>query len=183
MTPLRQSMIEAMQLRGFSPRTHESYLHSVELLARYFYRSPDQLSVGDIQAYLKHVVIDQKLSPSTCRLRLNGIRFLFVEVLDRAFDVGELNLPKRPQRIPELLNRKEVRAIIENPQNLKHRTLLMTCYGCGLRLSELVHIKAIGSPTGDFHPISSCPCWAYTIKSSGRLKASYLLLSQKPCHF
>ena len=56
-------------------------------------------------------------------------------------DAGELNLPKRPQHIPELLNRKEVHAIVENPKNLKHQTLLMTCYGCGLRLSELVHIK------------------------------------------
>lgn len=130
-----------MQLRGFSPRTHEAYLSSVESLAAYHHRSPDQLDVADIQAYLKYVVVDKKLSPSTCRVRLNGIRFLFVEVLERAFDVGDIAIPKRPQRIPELLNRAEVRSILEAPENLKHRTLLMTCYSCGLRLSELIHIR------------------------------------------
>ena len=38
MTPLRQQMIEAMQVRGFSPRTHESYLRAVTDLARYTHR-------------------------------------------------------------------------------------------------------------------------------------------------
>ncbi|MEN8169861.1 MAG: phage integrase N-terminal SAM-like domain-containing protein, partial [Pseudomonadota bacterium] len=51
MTPLRQSMIEAMQLRGFSPRTHQSYLSAVEQLARYYHRPPDRLSLEQLQAF------------------------------------------------------------------------------------------------------------------------------------
>ena len=57
-----------------------------------------------------------------------------------SFDV-RFQMPKKAQRIPELLTKAEVAAIISACTNEKHRTLLMTCYGCGLRLSELVSLK------------------------------------------
>ncbi len=49
MTPLRTKMIEAMQVRGFSQRTHESYLAAVSDLARFHHRSPEQLGIEDIE--------------------------------------------------------------------------------------------------------------------------------------
>ncbi|MCP4408752.1 MAG: integrase, partial [Gammaproteobacteria bacterium] len=52
MRPLRKAMIQAMELRGFSARTHQTYLCTVQSLARYYQRSPDQLSVSDVQAFL-----------------------------------------------------------------------------------------------------------------------------------
>ena len=54
MTPLRSHMIKAMQMRGFSPRTHRSYLAAVTDLARYTrytQRSPADLKVSDLEAY------------------------------------------------------------------------------------------------------------------------------------
>ena len=51
MTKLRQAMIDAMLLRGFAARTHESYLYAVTDLAKYYHRSPAQLNAGEIQAY------------------------------------------------------------------------------------------------------------------------------------
>jgi len=141
MTPLRIKMIEAMQLRGFSPRTQSSYLYVVRGLARYFHRPPNTLSEEDAQAFLQYLAIDRHLSSSTCRLHLNGIRFLFVQVLGRKPFEGKYHIPKKEQRIPELLTHSEVGALISAPAYLKHQTLLMTCYGCGLRLSELTHLK------------------------------------------
>ncbi len=141
MTQLRTKMIEAMQLRGFSPRTHSSYLYAVQALARYYDRPPDQLGVADVQAFLQYLAVDRKLSSATCRLHLNGIRFLFVQVLGREAFEGKYHLPKRKQRIPELLTHAEVKSLITAPSYFKHQTLLMTCYGCGLRLSELIHLK------------------------------------------
>ena len=51
MTPLRQTMIQAMCQHGFSPRTQHSYLYVVTALARYYRRSPDQLKVDDLQVF------------------------------------------------------------------------------------------------------------------------------------
>lgn len=141
MTPLRQKMIDAMQVRGFSVRTHHSYLDAVARLARYYHRSPDQLSGEELQAFFLHLAKERGLSGASCRLYLNAIRFFYFHVLGRdSFDVT-LAVPKRAQRIPELLTRAEVGRILSACSNLKHRVLLATCYGGGLRVSEVVALK------------------------------------------
>ena len=141
MTPLRQQMIDAMQVRGFSPRTHQSYLSAVRALAQYYHRTPERLSIDEIQAYFLYLVKERGLSGASCRLYLNAIRFLYLQVLKQpTFDVP-FQIPKKLQRIPELLTRDEVGRILSVVENFKHRVMLMTCYGCGLRVSELVALK------------------------------------------
>lgn len=141
MTPLRKQMIEAMTLRGFSPRTHESYLGAVEQLAQYHHRPPDQLSLEQLQAFFRHLALERELSPASCRLYLNGVRFFYLKVLGwEHFDVP-LVVPRRKQRIPQLLGREEVARLLDACSNPKHRMLLETCYGCGLRVSELVALR------------------------------------------
>ena len=141
MTPLRAKMIKAMQVRGFSARTQASYLAAVTDLARYVHRSPDRIEIAEIRGYFEYLATERALSGATCRLFLNGIRFLYREVLERpGFDV-DIPIPKKAQRIPELLTRAEVGRILTACANPKHRTMLTLCYGYGLRLSELVSLK------------------------------------------
>jgi site-specific recombinase XerD len=148
MTPLRKQMIEAMQLRGFSPRTHESYLYAVTKLATYYHQSPDRLSPTQIQTFFKHLALERKLSPASCRLYLNAVRFFYVKVLGRKdFELSWV-VPKRQQRIPELLTRNEVAQILKSCINPKYRMLLEVCYGCGLRVSELVALR-VGDIDGE----------------------------------
>lgn len=141
MTPLRQQMIDAMIVRGFAARTQESYLYAVTQLAKHYHQSPDAISDEDIRAFFLYLAKERKLSSSTCRLHLHALRFLYREVLGRAAFDSEIKTPKKPQRIPELLTRQEALAIVNALTNLKHQTLLMTCYGCGLRVSELVGLQ------------------------------------------
>ena len=141
MTPLRQQMIDAMQVRGFSPRTQASYLWAVTGLARRYHRSPERIGLEEIKAYFLYLVKERQLSDASCRLYLNGLRFLYLQVLARTdFDVP-IPHPKRVQRIPELLTHREVARLMAACGNPKHRMLLTTCYGCGLRVSELVALK------------------------------------------
>jgi len=141
MTSLRQRMITAMQMRGFSPRTHESYLDAVRGLAKYTHRAPDALERGDLKDYFEYLVLRRKLAPASVRLSYNGIRFLYLQVLDwPALDL-EVSLPKRPQRIPGLLTRAEVAAILAACPNARYRAMLTLCYGCGLRLSEVLAVR------------------------------------------
>ena len=141
MTPLRQKMIDAMQVRGLSPRTHRSYLSAVADLSRYYHRSPDQLSGEELQAFFLYLVKERDLSPATCRLYLNALRFFYLQVLNRDSFGVRLQVPKGEQRIPELLLRNEVSQILSATRNIKHRMMLTTCYGCGLRVSELVSLQ------------------------------------------
>ena len=141
MTPLRQKMIDAMQVRGFSVRTHRSYRSAVADLARYYHRSPDQLSGDELQAFFVYLAKERGLSGASCRLSLNAIRFFYLHVLGRDSFGATLVVPKRAHRIPELWTRAEVGRIVSACANFNHRVLLTTCYGCGLRVSEAVALK------------------------------------------
>jgi len=140
-TPLRQQVINELTLRGYSPRTHTSYLEALSRIARYYHRSPDTLSNQEIKNYLLYLLNERKLSSASCRVYVHAIRFLFTQVLHRNPADIELIYPKREQRIPELLTRAEVASIVNACHNPKHRMMLTTCYGCGLRVSELVALK------------------------------------------
>ena len=141
MSPLRQQMINAMVQHGFSPRTHKSYLWAVKDLARYFHQSPDSLRPEQIQVYFNYLVQERHLGHSSCRLHLNGLRFLYLQVLHwEQFDIP-INYPKQKRKIPELLTRAEAKQIILACDNPRYRMMLLVCYGCGLRVSELVELK------------------------------------------
>jgi site-specific recombinase XerD len=141
MTDLRRRMIDAMTVRGFSPRTHASYVAAVRGLAKHYRRSPDALSREEVQAYLVHMITKRRLSWSTCSIAAHAFRFLYHVTLgwDRVeFDVP---VPKQPQRLPEILSREEVARLIDTPPNPKHRLLLATAYAEGLRVSEVVRLR------------------------------------------
>lgn len=142
MTPLRQKMIDEMLMHGFAERTKASYLSAVIFLAKHYRQSPDTLDSEQIQRYFLYLVKERELSPSSCRLHLNALKFLYVEVLKQAwFDEMKLVLPRKKQRIPELLSHEEVTRILASCRNEKHYALLSTCYACGLRVSELVGLQ------------------------------------------
>lgn len=141
MTPLRQKMIDAMLVRGFAVRTQQSYMDAVIHLSRYYHCSPELLSNTQLQDYFLYLVKERQLSPASCRLFFNGIRFLYLNVLGWPEVELKIPLPKRKQRIPELLTRDEVARLLMAVENRKHRMMLTTCYGCGLRVSELVALQ------------------------------------------
>jgi site-specific recombinase XerD len=100
-----------------------------------------RLSAEEVKDYLRHLAVKRSLSGSTCRQHFHAVRFFYQQVLGlKDFDVS-VPLPKRSQRIPELLTRAEVARLFAATHNLKHTMLLATCYGCGLRVSELVAIR------------------------------------------
>jgi len=141
MTPLREKMILAMQMRGFSPRTHSSYLAGVTGLAKHFGCSPEIINTTQLNHYFEYLVTERQLAPASCLLHLNSIRFLYIQVLKRPSLELDIKLPKRPQKIPELLTLSEVARLLKACENPKHRMALTLCYGCGLRLSELASLK------------------------------------------
>jgi site-specific recombinase XerD len=147
MTKLREAMKEAMLLRGFSERTKESYIQGVRGIAAYYHLSPDQISNEEVRDYLVYLLRERQLTYSSCNLALNAIRLLFREVLQRPAEAVYLPGPRQPQRLPEILSREEVGRILETATDLRHKTLLMTTYAAGLRVSELCHlrVKAIDS--------------------------------------
>jgi integrase/recombinase XerD len=139
MTPLRQKMIHELELHRKSPRTIEAYVTAVAQLAQHYRRSPDAITLEEIREFLHYLITQRKVAFSTCNQKLAGIRFFYRIVLGQ--DEISLRVPaKRSGRLPEPLSRGEIARLLDATQNTKHRVLLMTAYGGGLRVSELVHL-------------------------------------------
>jgi integrase/recombinase XerD len=140
MSELRARMIRDMTVRGFSPETHEAYIRQVVGLARYYRRSPDQLSADEVQAYVAHLFTERKRSWSTCAQAAHAFRFLYHVTLGRPTTDFHVPAPKHPQRLPDILSREEVWRLFDACTHPRDR-LLLTTYAGGLRVSELVALK------------------------------------------
>ncbi len=141
MTTLRQQMTEDLIARGMAPATREAYLRAVTGLAGFYHRSPDRLSQREVQAYLVHLSQDRGLAWSSCNVASQGLRFFYRITLGRSDTRFFVPCAKQPARCPRILSRAEVERLFEMTCNLKHRALLMTVYGAGLRVSEVVRLQ------------------------------------------
>ena len=79
MTPLRQRMIEDMQVRNLSPHTIDCYVRQVALFARYFNRSPELLGPDEIRAYQLHLVHERKLGWGSFNQAVCALDFLYLK--------------------------------------------------------------------------------------------------------
>ena len=141
MGALRKQMDGDLVVRGMSVRTREAYLRAVTGLARYYGRQPDRINAEEVQNYLLHLIEERQLSWSSCNIVYQGLKFFYRVTLKRSAAQFDIPRARQPQRLPQILSGEEVAALIENTANLKHRAILMTAYGAGLRLNEICHLK------------------------------------------
>jgi len=141
MTPLRQRMIEDMQLRNFTPATQRSYVHYVAEYAKYFNRSPELLDAEAIHQYLLYLINERKFAPDSANLCISALKFLYLTTLEMPWTDEYFPRVKRPAKLPIVLSQEEMLLFFDHVTGLKNRAALMTCYGAGLRISEAVALK------------------------------------------
>jgi len=142
MGALRDRMVRDMELRGLSEETKKKYLWGVVGLARFTRQSPAEVTQDQVRAYLHHLRTDEGLAWSSVNVAGSGLRFFFRYTLGRRDFSTEIPWRKMGFRLPQALNAEELRRLFSRVENLKHRTLLMTAYGGGLRRGEVVALKA-----------------------------------------
>jgi len=141
MTNLRQRMIEDLRLRDYSQLTMRSYIEAVADFARYFNTPPDHLGPEHIRDYQLHLVNEKKVAWSTLQVRNAALKFFYTQTLKQSWFVQEVAKPKVRRKLPTVLSREEVTALLDASPNLKHRALLATLYATGLRCDEVLHLK------------------------------------------
>jgi integrase/recombinase XerD len=141
MGALRDRMVRDMELRGLSEETKKKYLWGVVGLARFTRQSPAEVTQEQVRAYLHHLRTEQGLAWSSVNVVGSGLRFLFRYTLGRRDFSAEIPWRKLAFRLPQVLSPEELRRLFGRLENLKHRTLLMTVYGGGLRRGEGVALK------------------------------------------
>jgi len=141
MSILRNQMIQHMELKNYSPKTIKAYLSSLMKLTTLYNTSPELITVEQIKSYLHEGITVKKLSRSWVNQTLSSLKILLCDVLKREWEFFDIGRPRREKKLPVVLSRAEVRAILQVPKNLKHRALITLAYSAGLRLSEVTHLK------------------------------------------
>lgn len=149
----RDAMDHHLRLRNLSDRTRKTYLAAAARFVAFHMVSPDQLGRDDVEAFLLHLRDELGLGPSSIKVHIAALRYLFGRVLDRPEVMADFPFPKVPFKRPEVLTREEAAALIDCTDNPKHKALLSVAYDCGLRVGEAVVLQArdIDAPANLIH--------------------------------
>lgn len=140
MGQFRDQMDRDLQIRGFSRSTQQCYLARMKALVRFFRRPPDELTLDDIHTYQLHLTRDQKVCWASFNQSVCAIRFFYGVTLNKDWDIQRIPYQKTGRKLPVVLSCEEVTKLFQVVDNLKHRTMLMTAYAAGLRVSEVTHL-------------------------------------------
>lgn len=150
MTPYRKRMngyirrmAEDMQIRNMAANTIDSYTYHVDKFCQHFGKPAEELGQDEIREYQLFLVNEKKASWSSFNQAVCGLRFLYEVTLQRPWEVRHIPFGKRPKKLPVVLSDQEAAKLLspECLPNPKHRTVLLTCYATGMRLTEATHLR------------------------------------------
>jgi integrase/recombinase XerD len=139
MTTLCQNYLRELVIREIASRTQESYVAAVYGLAKYYHQPPDQLSDEQLKDYVFYLAQEKRLAPATLNLRVYALRSFYQWVLQRSMDQLRRCLPavKQAGHRPKVFSVEEMEKLLTvGCVHPKHRAILMTVDGAGLRLNE-----------------------------------------------
>ena len=132
----------AIRLRHYSGRTETAYVGWVVRFVRFHgLRHPRELDAGAVEAFLSHLAVQGRVSVATQNQARAALVFLYREVLGAPIEaIGEVVRAKRPVRLPVVLTRTEVRAVLRRLDG-QPRLVALLLYGAGLRLLEALSLR------------------------------------------
>ena len=139
-SPLRQRLIDDMNMRRFSRETQRNYLRDVGRFATFLGRSPDAASADDLRRFQ----VEQReagVPVPTMNSIVSALRFFFTQTLDRPDLARRLIRLAHPRKLPVVLSRDEVARLLNATTCLKHQAALSVAYGAGLRVAEVSMLK------------------------------------------
>lgn len=146
LTNIIRQEIEAFQkwlkFKRYSTNTIKTYSDALSVFLNFFKEKEiSSLSNNDVILFVNEYILKQKLSFSYQNQIINAIKLYFREIRQSKIEVEALQRPRRHHKLPNVLSKEEVKAILQAPVNIKHRTMLSLIYACGLRRSELLNLK------------------------------------------
>jgi len=140
-SPLRARMIEDMTVRGFNEHTRSGYVRHVRAFAAFIGRSPGTATAEDLRLFQLHQT-RIGMQPPSINSAVSALRFFFTVTLDRPDLSRRLTVVPQPRRIPAVLSVEEVTLLLRAATTPKYKAAFATAYGAGLRVSEVVALKA-----------------------------------------
>jgi site-specific recombinase XerD len=139
-SPLRQRLIDDMEMRHFSNETQRNYIRDIGRFATFLGRPPDMATAEDLRRFQ----VEQQESGvpvPTMNSIVSALRFFFTQTLDRPDLARKLVRVAHPRKLPVVLSRDEVARLLGATTCLKHQAALAVAYGAGLRVAEVSALR------------------------------------------
>ena len=137
-----QKSINSLSLNGKAERTQEAYTRALRMLCEFYgNKRPEQITEAELEAYFLRRKNVDRWSANTMRICYCGIRFYYVKVLARNWQLFNFLRARSESRLPAVLSREEVRALLGRVHTAHNRAFLSTVYACGLRLQEALFLE------------------------------------------
>ena len=133
--------IDALQLNGLAEKTQLNYARAVRQLVEFYDKAPELITEDELQKYFLHRRNVDKWAPLTLQICLSGIRFFFINVLKRDWQIFNLVRFKNESSLPCVLSRDEIYQIFSCVKTLHNYPFFSTVYFCGLRLQEALSLQ------------------------------------------
>lgn len=136
-----EKAVKALQLNGMAERTQDAYARAVRMLVEHYDKTPDIITEEELQEYFLYRKNTCKWSSNTMRICYSGIKFFFVNVLQRNWHLLDIIRAQAEHRLPTVLSVEEVRDILGRVTSSHNHAFLTAVYTCGLRLQEARHLE------------------------------------------
>ena len=127
-----------LRIRGFSDNTIKTYLSNNRLFLEYIKKDPKDINEDDIKNYFSFLN-KNKISNKTLGLKKAALIFFYKEILNK--NIINFKTPRAEKKIPEVLTKEEIKALINATKNLKSKLIIKFLYSTGLRVSELINLR------------------------------------------
>jgi integrase/recombinase XerD len=130
-----------LKSQRYSPNTIKTYTDALGVFFQYHSNKDlEQLGIAEIIEFNTGYILRKHLSASYQNQVINAIKLFYRNRFNRVMNLDNIQRPRREKRLPNVLSKQEIKAILEAPTNLKHRAMLSLIYACGLRRSELLNL-------------------------------------------
>ncbi len=131
-----------LERRRYSPHTIKMYMNYFEKFLNYFKEiDPEKIQADEIQNYLLFLIRKKGIGISMQNQIINSIKFYYEQVLGREKKVYWLDRPRKEKKLPNVINKSEIKSMLAYTPNIKHKVIISLLYSAGLRRSELLNMR------------------------------------------
>jgi site-specific recombinase XerD len=130
-----------MQLARFSDSTIKSYMSAANSFFKEVPKPIPEITENDIETFIKFKVRHEKISIAYQKHLIGSLKLFYKLVLDRHISVEAFYPKRNEKKLPGIPSVQDIKKLLNNVSNLKHKAILSTIYAAGLRVSEAVRLK------------------------------------------
>jgi len=137
-----EEMHQKIVLKAYSLSTLKTYkAFFFKFLCYFNSRNLKDVTKEEIEAFLYKVMVKERLSESAQNQFVNAIKFYYEQVLGQPREYYDIQRPKKSKDLPNVLCKEDVKRLLDQPKNIKHKAILATMYSAGLRLGEIINLR------------------------------------------